>query len=149
MRALAILALSARGLGSALQNVAPRTTCDDVHLFLARGNNEPYPGRQGAVVDAMCSGLSSCGYEDIQFSAGLTDNYCDSIYQGATNGIAQLNAYYAQCPNSKLVLSGYSEGANVVGDILGGGGGLIWGECTEGWVNGLEYGVGPSSQSKY
>lgn len=41
---------------------------------------------------------------------------------GAASGVAQMTAYAERCPISNLVLSGYSQGANVAGDILGGGG---------------------------
>ncbi|KAH8655264.1 cutinase-domain-containing protein [Xylariales sp. PMI_506] len=143
-RASAIYALT---LATTLFSFRVSADCDDVHLFLARGNNEEYPGRQGAIADALCDGLSlSCSYENIIFSANLTDVYCTSVYEGAVNGISQLTAYAEECPDSMLVLSGYSQGANVVGDILGGGGGQIWGECTEGWVNPIEYGSSPANQ---
>ncbi|KAF7555654.1 hypothetical protein G7Z17_g1984 [Cylindrodendrum hubeiense] len=104
--------------------------CKDVHIFLARGNNEPYPGRQGKLVNAICNGLSSCDYEDIKFYNPGNSNYCNAVYEGATNGLAQITAYNQKCPDSKLVVSGYSQGADVVGDILGGGGGKIFG-CTQ------------------
>lgn len=106
-------------------------------MFLARGNNEPYPGRQGVLVDAICSGLSSCGYEDIMYDATLDSAYGPTVYQGAVNGIAQVTAYAEDCPDSQLVLSGYSEGAHVVGDILGGGGGDWW-DTAEPLVTGLD-----------
>lgn len=64
---LAVMSLS---LGSTA-NANACSTCDDVHMFLARGNNEPYPGRQAALVEAVCDGLKSkvqpmdeLGYKD-------------------------------------------------------------------------------------
>ncbi|KAG9659789.1 alpha/beta-hydrolase, partial [Aureobasidium melanogenum] len=36
----------------------------------------------------------------------------------------------ARCPNTKLVISGYSQGAQVVGDIIGGGNGTFFQGCT-------------------
>jgi len=54
-------------------NTCSSSTCDDVHMFLARGNNEPYPGRQAALVEAVCDGLNSCGYESLIYSALYTD----------------------------------------------------------------------------
>ncbi|KAH8678456.1 cutinase-domain-containing protein [Xylariales sp. PMI_506] len=139
-----------RGLIAASLAVLPLTVsadCDDVHLFLARGNNEEYPGRQSSIAADLCDGLPlSCGYENIIFSANLTDNYCTSIYEGATNGISQLTAYAEECPDAMLVLSGYSEGANVIGDILGGGGGEIFNYCEEGTVTALTYGSSPANQ---
>ncbi|KAH0355587.1 alpha/beta-hydrolase, partial [Aureobasidium melanogenum] len=106
------------------------TECTQVHMFLAKGNNEPYPGRQGKLVNAVCDGLPSCDYEDILFYNPVEAPYCQSVEQGVADGIAQLNAYAARCPNTKLVISGYSQGAQVVGDIIGGGNGTFFQGCT-------------------
>ncbi|KAI2635772.1 carbohydrate esterase family 5 protein [Hypomontagnella submonticulosa] len=107
--------------------------CTDVHVFLSRGNNEPYPGRQGKLVRAICStlvGLETCDYEDIVFNNALEVEYCSAVEEGRKAGIAQINAYTERCPDAKLVVSGYSQGAHVVGDILGGGGGVFFQGCT-------------------
>jgi acetylxylan esterase len=53
--------------------------CADVHMFLARGNNEPYPGRQGKLVSSVCNGLKSCDYEDIQFHNPGAAPYCPAV----------------------------------------------------------------------
>ncbi|KAI1339847.1 Alpha/Beta hydrolase protein [Xylariaceae sp. FL0016] len=124
-------------LSLALQLVAARpaqlnqrqTDCDDVHIFISRGSDEDYPGRQISIVDAVCADITSCGYEDIIYPATL-DDYCDSVYAGVTNGTAQITAYSESCPDSILVMTGYSQGAQVVGDILGGGGG-DFGDCIQ------------------
>ncbi|KAG9949537.1 alpha/beta-hydrolase, partial [Aureobasidium melanogenum] len=104
--------------------------CSQVHLFLAKGNNEPYPGRQGKLVNAVCDGLPSCDYENILFYNPVEAPFCQSVDEGVANGIAQLNAYAARCPNTKLVVSGYSQGAQIVGDIIGGGNGTFFQGCT-------------------
>lgn len=93
-------------------------SCTDLHIFLARGWNEGYPGRQQLVIDATCNGLSSCDYEDILFDASNPSGYPAAVEEGRVSGVAQVKAYSEKCPSSKIVLSGYSEGANVVGDIL-------------------------------
>ncbi|KAK1970999.1 alpha/beta-hydrolase [Colletotrichum sublineola] len=105
--------------------------CRDVHIFLARGNNEPYPGRQGKLVTAICDGLDSCDYEDIQYYNPLPAPYCQSVEEGAMNGNKQITAYNKRCPNAALVISGYSQGAQVVGDVLGGGGGTFFQGCQQ------------------
>lgn len=83
--------------------------CHDVHIFLARGTSEPYPGRQSAVVSAICNGISNCGYEDINYPASTNPSYCSSVEAGITGGTSQITAYVNRCPNAKLVLSGYSQ----------------------------------------
>ncbi|KAI1412357.1 carbohydrate esterase family 5 protein [Hypoxylon sp. FL1857] len=119
-----LLAVLVQAAASTPVNLIERQTdCEDVHLFVARGSEEDYPGRQEVLVDAVCEGKSSCGYEDIIYPATF-GNYCTSAFDGVTNGTAQITAYADNCPDAKLVLTGYSQGAQVLGDILGGGGGV-------------------------
>ncbi|KAI2464588.1 carbohydrate esterase family 5 protein [Annulohypoxylon bovei var. microspora] len=129
---LILLAVLLKGAATSPTNLAKRqTTCQDVHFFIARGSTEPYPGRQEDLVNAVCEGLSSCGYEDIIYPAAFED-YCGSAFGGVVNGTAQITAYAESCPDAKLVLTGYSQGGHVAGDILGGGGGEISNQnCTQ------------------
>jgi len=89
-------------------------SCTDLHIFLGRGWNEAYPGRQQILYDATCNGLASCDYEDIRYDATNTG----SVESGRASGISQLQAYTQRCPNSRIALSGYSQGANVIADML-------------------------------
>ncbi|KAG4413863.1 hypothetical protein IFR04_013007 [Cadophora malorum] len=127
-------------LASQVNTLAARadSDCTSTHIFLAKGNNEPYPGRQGKLVNSICSGLSSCDYEDILFYNPVESVYCDSVFEGAANGLNQIVAYNKRCPNSNLVISGYSQGAHIVGDILGGGGGTFFQGCVQGANEGLD-----------
>ncbi|GKT85597.1 acetylxylan esterase precursor [Colletotrichum tofieldiae] len=120
--------------------------CRNVHIFLARGNNEPYPGRQGKLVTAICDGIDSCDYEDIQFWNPLEAPYCQSIEEGAANGTAQITAYNKRCPDAKLVVSGYSQGGHVVGDVLGGGGGTFFQDCKQKSNAGLDATKAPGNK---
>jgi hypothetical protein len=132
MISVAALLFAPLTLASSVQYLSTRqSTCSDAHIFLAKGNNEPYPGRQGALVNAICSGLESCDYEDILYYNPADADFCASVGQGVANGITQIKAYNARCPDTKLVISGYSQGAQIVGDILGGGGGTFFQGCQE------------------
>ncbi|KAL8383371.1 hypothetical protein RB595_006901 [Gaeumannomyces hyphopodioides] len=130
------------GVASALPELAPRqmvtNSCADVHIFLGKGNNEPYPGRQGKLVSAICNGLSSCDYEDIQMQNMLEDEYCGAVTQGVTNGRAQIIAYNKRCPDSKLVVSGFSQGGQVVGDIFSGAGSTAFQGCVIPFIPALD-----------
>lgn len=81
----------------------------------------PVPGRQGGLASSVCDKLSgkSCDYEDIAYDAYSTD-YCPSVADGEVTALKQINAYYAKCPETAIVLSGYSEGATVLGNVLAG-----------------------------
>jgi acetylxylan esterase len=89
-----------------------------------------YPGRQGKLVDTVCAGLEPCDYEDILYRNERGYPYCSGISEGTANGVNQIIAYNERCPDSKLVVSGYSQGAHVVGDLFGGGGGTFFQDCT-------------------
>lgn len=106
--------------------------CRPFHVFVTRGSDEPYPGRLGNLTKEICSAIGGedCGYEDVEFPAKSTawgtDEWCKSAGKGASNGQAQMKAFSKKCPNSKLILLGFSQGASVAQDILGGGGGQVF-----------------------
>lgn len=137
----------------------PSTDCHDIHIFLARGNNEVAGAttRQTSVVQAVCDGRKSCGWEDIDYDNPMDNKYAEACHEGAVNGLKQIRSYGEDCPDSKLVLTGYSQGAHVIGDMLGGGGGTFetmgggehMGEnSTEEYVEGLDQDSSPGNQSK-
>ncbi|OBA73072.1 cutinase [Mycobacterium sp. 1554424.7] len=109
--------------------VASADDCPNVEVIFARGTNEP-PG-MGRVGDAFVDSLK-------QDTPGLTYdtygvNYAASKLQlhggdGANDTINRVKAAVAKCPNVKIVLGGYSQGASVM-DIVAGVpiGGINWG----------------------
>lgn len=127
--------------------------CSDIRVFSARGSNEPYPGRGGDMLGVMCSLFEetgvSCDYEDVVYPANISYSgiFCESANIGANAGQAQMADYIQRCPGSKLVLTGYSQGGGVVGDILGGGGGFLFG-CDQASNPPLSRKTTPGSSSK-
>ncbi|KAG8165307.1 hypothetical protein KVR01_005582 [Diaporthe batatas] len=95
--------------------------CSAVHVFLIRGTNEPYPGRQLPTAEGICEDWD-CSWSNIQYPAVFND-YCDSVETGIANLGKAVTDYATRCPDAKIVLSGHSQGGQVVGDYLGGGGG--------------------------
>lgn len=131
--------------GLAIRQEVP---CQEVHIFLAKGGNEPYPGRQGKLAGAICYDLPSCDYEDILYYNANGSDYCAGVSEGDRNGLAQITAYADRCPDAKLVLSGYSQGANIIGDLIGGGGGFIFNECTVDPSPALDPATSPGNKRK-
>ncbi len=109
--------------------VASADDCPDVEVIFARGTNEP-PGL-GRVGDAFVDSLR-------QQTGGLNIdtygvNYAASKLQlhggdGANDTINRVKQAVQKCPNTKIVLGGYSQGASVM-DIVAGVpiGGINWG----------------------
>ncbi|EUC44880.1 carbohydrate esterase family 5 protein [Bipolaris oryzae ATCC 44560] len=124
------IALGALSALAAAQTTPPKldATCADVVIFMARGNDAPYrDGRTFPFVEATCGKLiaegKTCDHIDIQFDVTLGGDYCAQVAEGARNGISQITAFSQKCPCTHIVVNGYSEGAHVVGDVLGGPGG--------------------------
>ncbi|KAH4133238.1 hypothetical protein HBH47_007130 [Parastagonospora nodorum] len=55
------------------------------------------------------------------------ERWCISAHEGAMNGAEQMRNYTARCPDSHLIVMGFSQGGSVQLDVLGGGGGELWG----------------------
>jgi hypothetical protein len=124
------LALGAFSTLAAAQTTPPKldATCADVVIFMARGNDAPYrDGRTFPFVESTCGKFTAegktCDYIDVQFDNTLGGDYCAQLAEGAASGISQITAFNAKCPCSHIVVNGYSQGAHVVGDVLGGPGG--------------------------
>src|SRR3546814_8797263 len=45
--------------------------------------------------------------------------YDQSVAAGAQTLRTEVNAFHAQCPGSEIVVTGYSQGARIAGDVLG------------------------------
>lgn len=119
--------------------------CSAVHVFLVRGTNEPYPGRQLPTAEAICKDWD-CSWSNIEYPAVFND-YCDSAETGIANLGKAVTDYATRCPDSKIVLSGHSQGGQVVGDYLGGGGGNA-SSCIQETSKGISPGTFPADHSK-
>ncbi|MCV7401197.1 cutinase family protein [Mycobacterium fragae] len=90
--------------------------CSDAEVVFARGTGEPVGlgGVGQAFVDSLRSQLpgSSIGAYPVNYPA--TDDYRNSALAGAGDASAHIGNVIANCPNTKLVLGGYSQGASVI-----------------------------------
>jgi len=121
------------------------SSCDDLHVLLAGGNNDPHSGHYAALVEATCFALSDCGHEHLIY---LTFFYCQTVYDSTIAGHTHMTAYAARCPNSKLVLRGYSQGSQIAIKILGGGRGLLFNRCIQPDVLALDPTTSPRDKSE-
>jgi cutinase len=91
--------------------------CPDVEVVFARGREEP-PG-VGAVGDALVNSLRgktrmSVGVYGVNYPANITTG------SGANDMSAHVHSMARDCPNTRLVLGGYSLGAEVADLVTGG-----------------------------
>ncbi|WQF85723.1 Putative cutinase/acetylxylan esterase, alpha/Beta hydrolase [Colletotrichum destructivum] len=119
--ACALIPLAHAGKNSIASRQNVNTTCTDIHYFEARGTTLSYPGSLITVIDPLMRAFPNSNYEDIVYPA-TDERGSDSYFEGVQNGAKQINSYAEACPESQIVLMGYSQGALVLGDILAGGG---------------------------
>jgi cutinase len=99
-----------------LMPTAAAEPCPDVEIVFARGTTEP-PGVGGvgqAFVDALRSQLPgrSVGVYAVDYPA--SNDFDNSTPAGANDASAHIQSMVANCPNTRMVLGGYSQGAGVM-----------------------------------
>ena len=96
--------------------VAQADPCSDVEVVFARATTEPPGlGQVGqAFVDSLRSqiGSRSLGVYAVNYPA--TEDFTNSASAGAVDARAHVQSVAANCPNTRIVLGGYSQGALVV-----------------------------------
>jgi cutinase len=115
--AAAVFAACATLLGAPIL-VAPASAagCPDIEVTFARGTDEP-PGIGGvgqAFIDSLRSqvGRRSLGVYAVNYPAG--DDFAASASAGGADTHAHVTSMVATCPDTKLVLGGYSLGAMAI-----------------------------------
>jgi cutinase len=108
-------------LMSAPTSIGPASAapCPDVEVTFARATTEP-PG-VGVVgqefVDSLRSqvGGKSIGVYPVNYPA--SDDFAPSVNAGTSDANAHVQSMIANCPNTRMVLGGYSQGALVIDQI--------------------------------
>lgn len=91
-----------------------------VHMIICRASTEnPGPGVIGGVATMIQKAIPGSDSESVTYPATL-QNYPSSEGKGVAAMTKLVQAYAQKCPNSKVVMMGYSQGAQVVGDVLAG-----------------------------
>ncbi|KAK5948054.1 carbohydrate esterase [Knufia fluminis] len=88
---------------------------------LAKPIEERY-GSAGTFVDLILNAYPGSTAEVVNYPAAGGDSYGSSVQQGTQNVANQINTFNTQCPNTKLVVVGYSQGSQIEDNALCGGG---------------------------
>jgi acetylxylan esterase len=110
----------------ALAVASSNSPCATVNLIVARASTEaPGDGAIGALAEEIQKGVkATVSQQAVNYPAALTP-YEPSVTAGDSAIKSQLESEVSKCPSQKIVLLGYSQGAQIVGDVLGGGGGNV------------------------
>jgi cutinase len=118
------LAVTAGGLGAyALSALAAPSAsaqpCPDTEVVFARGTGEP-PGvgpTGQAFVDALHSRVGPRSFDVYPVNYPASDDWATSGLDGIRDAGAHVVSTASSCPQTKMVLSGYSQGAAVMGFV--------------------------------
>jgi cutinase len=119
-----VCAVAMTSLGAAVTATpASAAPCPDIEVVFARGTGEP-PGVGGvgqAFVDSLRGqvGGRSVGAYGVNYPA--TNQFSSSSNVGANDAGAHVQSMAANCPNTRMVLGGYSQGAIVIDLITASG----------------------------
>ncbi|HEY1842080.1 MAG TPA: cutinase family protein [Mycobacterium sp.] len=96
--------------------VAAADGCPDAEVVFARGTGEPVgPGGPGqAFFDSLTGQLPGKSVNLYPVDYPSTNDYVNSAHAGAGDAVAHVQGTAANCPNTKIVLGGYSQGAGVM-----------------------------------
>jgi cutinase len=116
LRVFGLIGLTATALPIGWASPAAAAPCPDVEVVFARGTTEP-PGvgiTGQAFVDALRSriGERSLGVYAVNYPASRA--FSTSTPAGGDDMSAHVQSMAANCPNTRMVLGGYSQGAAVV-----------------------------------
>lgn len=119
LSALALAALAA----AAPVELATRTTCySGVYVIGARGSDEDKGfGSTAAVVDAVLAAIPGSGSIALDYPASVLDPIYSSSVTDGIKTMKSLVQNYADNCGGKIVLIGFSQGGNVITDVLAGG----------------------------
>jgi acetylxylan esterase len=121
------LALASLAIAS-VAHCAPRqqrqTTCySGVYMIVACGTEETGEGRSSQVADAVAKQIPDSGSVAVNYPASVANPpYPESLSEGITDATQKIQAYVSACGSaSRIVLIGFSQGGNVMTDVMAGG----------------------------
>jgi cutinase len=117
-RLLGTAALTGLALLTAPTPSASAEQCSDVDVVFARGTFEP-PGVGGigqAFVDSLQSDVGGRSVAVYAVDYPASTDFPTAI-DGVNDAIAHVRSVAANCPKTKIVLGGYSQGAAVIGFV--------------------------------
>ncbi|UXA07325.1 cutinase family protein [Mycobacterium sp. SMC-2] len=122
VRILGPAVVAASGLSASVLagSVIPSASaqCPDVQVVFARGTGEP-PGvgpTGQAFVDSLHSRVGSRSFDVYPVNYPASDQW-DTGIDGIRDAGAHVNSMARECPNTRMVLGGYSQGAAVMGFV--------------------------------
>jgi cutinase len=117
-RFFGVPALTIWALQGAFLPSASAQPCSDVQVLFARGTGEPAGvGQTGqAFIDSLRSRVGGKSLDVYPVNYPASHEWSTGL-DGITDASTQVESMAANCPNTKMVLGGYSQGAAVMGFV--------------------------------
>ncbi|KAJ9154818.1 Acetylxylan esterase [Pleurostoma richardsiae] len=116
---LSLLVLFAGTVAAAFFN---RISCPPIHVLAARETTAPPGfGSAQALVDLILKVFPRATAQAIDYPAAGGANYSESVSLGIVAVLSQMQLVSARCPDTILVMHGYSQGAQIMDDAFCGG----------------------------
>nr|POF05479.1 acetylxylan esterase [Quercus suber] len=108
-------------LVTAHSTVKPRTQCHSgIYAIVARGTSEPQGGSKlETIVGPLTSAIPDSASNEVVYPAD--NDFYNSVKTGVRDAQQQIEDYASACPDSQMVIFGYSQGAYVMSIALAGG----------------------------
>ncbi|KAI0428546.1 carbohydrate esterase family 5 protein [Xylaria sp. FL1042] len=117
-----LLMLIATTVEAVTVGLGRRESCSNLHVFGARETTAPPGfGTAATVVNLIQRAYPTASTESIIYPAAGGNMYGMSVAAGVRAVAAQTNSYFQKCPNTTIVVVGYSQGAQIVDDAFCGG----------------------------
>ncbi|ROT41145.1 alpha/beta-hydrolase [Sodiomyces alkalinus F11] len=115
---LALVTSQTAAQNTTTTTTTPTTCAEGVHVITARGSNEPLgAGRLGPVASDLIAAIPNSTVQALNYPATFFD-YATSVAAGILELRDALESYSRTCPQGKVVMMGYSQGAQVILDTL-------------------------------
>ncbi|KAI1106296.1 carbohydrate esterase family 5 protein [Jackrogersella minutella] len=122
MKASTPLIFLSGALAAPSGDIEARQSCAKVHVLGARESTVPQGyGSSQAMIQLIQGAYSGTTSEAIVYPAAGGDAYSSSVTAGIKAVVSQVSAYVEKCPDSAVVVVGYSQGGQITDDAFCGG----------------------------
>jgi len=115
------LAVGADALRFPFIRRAEEACATGLHMIVARGSNEPAGlGKIGVIAGNVSLAIPGSTTAAVDYPA-VIEQYASSVAKGMAEVVRMVAEYTKRCPDTKIALLGYSQGAHSVMDTVCGG----------------------------